>query len=474
MKIYHHVINQLNNQRGVTAVVVAIVISTLMGFVALAVDIGYVAATKNELQNIADAAALAGAGELGDQYVNKETIDDDAIKDIAVEVGNKSKAGGEHITVVRDEIEIGTFDNSRNPKFVPNVTDPFVPDGDENAVRVITRRDAVANGPITTFFAKIFGRNTVDVKADATAALTDIAGISPGEMNMPIGLSENWFIPEPDCESTIKFSPTTSSCAGWHNFFDDINADAMKDKLLGFILDDPTEHDEPDLPYGECVLEPCGRVDPNNTTDVSWVDEKFDMIPSGVRDRLVPKYTPGAQTGESFFEFQGGKIAALLEGPKLVWEDDAGYGTNYTVPVYNTPGDPDSGQEVLVDEKEDNERPAAFFAAFDYFRFRDEIPIPENGVSFDTDGDGINDLTVTDPDAVWSGTIPIYEDEDSCINPQGSIKIVGFAIIHVVRPNPPPDTTILAKIACELNIIGGKGGGSTTGYLKGDIPLLVE
>ena len=48
---------------------VALTITMLVGFVALAVDIGYLMATKNELQNVADAAALAAAGKLGDIYV---------------------------------------------------------------------------------------------------------------------------------------------------------------------------------------------------------------------------------------------------------------------------------------------------------------------------------------------------------------------------------------------------------------------
>ena len=50
------------NQRGSVAVITAILLAALIGIAALAVDIGYVAVSKNELQNVADAAALAGAG----------------------------------------------------------------------------------------------------------------------------------------------------------------------------------------------------------------------------------------------------------------------------------------------------------------------------------------------------------------------------------------------------------------------------
>jgi len=48
-------------RRGSVAPLVAVTVPAIMGFVALSVDYGYVAATKAQLQNAADAAALAGA-----------------------------------------------------------------------------------------------------------------------------------------------------------------------------------------------------------------------------------------------------------------------------------------------------------------------------------------------------------------------------------------------------------------------------
>jgi Flp pilus assembly protein TadG len=46
MKIHRHVMSRINDQSGVTAVVVAIVIPILIGITALAVDMGYVMTTK--------------------------------------------------------------------------------------------------------------------------------------------------------------------------------------------------------------------------------------------------------------------------------------------------------------------------------------------------------------------------------------------------------------------------------------------
>src|ERR1051326_4555078 len=54
--------------RGAVAVTVAIVLVVLLSFGALALDISNAMIARNELQNIADASALAGARQLGVIY----------------------------------------------------------------------------------------------------------------------------------------------------------------------------------------------------------------------------------------------------------------------------------------------------------------------------------------------------------------------------------------------------------------------
>ena len=60
MKMYP-LLSITKNQRGATLVFVAIAIFMIIVLAALAVDIGHLVVTKNELQNAADAGALAGA-----------------------------------------------------------------------------------------------------------------------------------------------------------------------------------------------------------------------------------------------------------------------------------------------------------------------------------------------------------------------------------------------------------------------------
>jgi Flp pilus assembly protein TadG len=70
-------ITRLKDERGVTIIIVAIAIVMLLSFVALAVDIGFVKVTRNELQNVGDASSLAATRELGERHsVNDPTADD--------------------------------------------------------------------------------------------------------------------------------------------------------------------------------------------------------------------------------------------------------------------------------------------------------------------------------------------------------------------------------------------------------------
>ena len=56
--------NILKGEKGVVVVVVALLMTVLLGFTAFVVDIGMVASEKQKLQNAIDAACLAGAQDL--------------------------------------------------------------------------------------------------------------------------------------------------------------------------------------------------------------------------------------------------------------------------------------------------------------------------------------------------------------------------------------------------------------------------
>jgi Flp pilus assembly protein TadG len=234
---------RLKDQRGVTAIVVGLILAMLLSFAALAVDIGYVMVTKNELQNVADAAALAAARQLGGIYepmsyaeIQSYVCDPSTIIAAAQDVGLKNQAARKNIIINADDVTIGTWD-LETKTLTPTLNQP-------DAVRVVSRRDSKANSPITTFFARIFGRDSVEVWADATAALTGQSTAGPGGLPVPVGISKYWFDNQPAfnfCNQPIRFYPTNdpSSCAGWHiydrysNFNDARERDTIADLESG-------------------------------------------------------------------------------------------------------------------------------------------------------------------------------------------------------------------------------------------------
>jgi Flp pilus assembly protein TadG len=225
------------NDKGATIVLVAILLVVIMGIAALAIDVGNLAATKGELQKLADGAALAGAGELGYQYQTKDcdAISLSDISNIASDVAVQNVADTKNITLNSSDIVWGCWDLEEHD-FTP------LGEGDcscsssplPNAVKVTARRDSEANTPVDTFFAGVLGPETVGLRATAIAALSGPS--EAAELPIPVGISKAWFDPDKwaaegieFCDQPLKFYPTGTleGCAGWH-VYDSWPANASK------------------------------------------------------------------------------------------------------------------------------------------------------------------------------------------------------------------------------------------------------
>ena len=108
------------NQHGAVLVFVAFLLIVLLGIAALAVDIGYVAITRNQLQNAADAGALAGAGKLGSIYdaqtppLSLNSTQAGEVETVALYVGHENQAAGQPSNIGTSDIVIGYWDSHVN------------------------------------------------------------------------------------------------------------------------------------------------------------------------------------------------------------------------------------------------------------------------------------------------------------------------------------------------------------------------
>jgi Flp pilus assembly protein TadG len=209
--------NKLRQERGVIFILFIVVLLVLLAFAALALDVGNVMVVRNELQNIGDGAALAGARYLGRAYEGMSYSDQQdpakiapygaGIISTAQDVGTSNRAEGiANVNILASDIELGQWDRTKTPQFQPTAP-PW------DAVRVTVRKDGNANTSVVTYFARLFGMNTIDVSASAVAALTAESSIEPGNL-IPVGIDADWWTTD-RCGNSLKFYPQ-ESCAAWN------------------------------------------------------------------------------------------------------------------------------------------------------------------------------------------------------------------------------------------------------------------
>lgn len=252
----------VRNQRGAVAVTVAIMIVVLLSFAALALDISNAMIARNELQNVADASALAGARQLGviyqalpqgTPYTTYQLSDSSVVLNAVTSVALQNQARGVAISLNAADIVIGVW-NTATRTLAPGVVGA-------TAVRVTARRDGAANGPVATWLAGIMGINSMNVVATATAALTGSGVVAPGGVNAPFGLDQIVFNNPAFCGMPIQFYPTNNppqGCAGWNTFLENPpNANTERQIVQGLTPSPPT-YVTPQITAGTTSLEYIG------------------------------------------------------------------------------------------------------------------------------------------------------------------------------------------------------------------------
>jgi len=136
------------NERGVVIIWTAFFMLMMLGFVALGIDVAKVMATRTELQNAADAAALAGASAL-DPTTGQIRPDSATIRAQWTSAQNKAFVDAPvSVTLLSGDVQV---------------------DPNENTVKVTVRRNPSTDGSMITHVAQVLGINDVDINATATA-----------------------------------------------------------------------------------------------------------------------------------------------------------------------------------------------------------------------------------------------------------------------------------------------------------------
>lgn len=181
MKIHHH----RQRRSGSVLVFAAFLMLAMIAMLAFAVDIGYLQVTRSQLQNAADATALAAAWDLIDESALSGNANPSQTIGLARTTADQytsyNRVGGAASELATEDVEIGYLGNPSDPCAQINFNNPSF----FNAVRVHVRRTGEQNGGIALFFARVLGIDSANQQAQATAVfLNNICGFRappPGE-----------------------------------------------------------------------------------------------------------------------------------------------------------------------------------------------------------------------------------------------------------------------------------------------------
>lgn len=136
-------------QRGAVAIMLGLSIFVLFGFMALVIDLGRTYVVRTELQNAADAAALAGAKDLN-QKLSGVTKAIDTVKKIGLQNNTKfSFKGSAGITISDDMISVGSCPDDGCMVAASSVT------SDAQAAGKTFLKVDIPSGGLATFFARV-------------------------------------------------------------------------------------------------------------------------------------------------------------------------------------------------------------------------------------------------------------------------------------------------------------------------------
>jgi Flp pilus assembly protein TadG len=137
---------------------VAIALVVIIGFAALAIDIGYFYHTKNQLQGAADSAALAGAALLdGTNSLTQSNAKLEAVKFAGLNMASGSPVQLDPTNI--DDVAVGSW-----------VANTFTPNAPPiNAVRVRARKTTKDAAGFPRIFGKIFDTTKQNINAEAIA-----------------------------------------------------------------------------------------------------------------------------------------------------------------------------------------------------------------------------------------------------------------------------------------------------------------
>jgi hypothetical protein len=265
---------------GAVAIITVFIMMALLGVASLAIDMGQLYIVRNDLQNTADAAALAAAGNLITTQNGVAVRDANAAQQAAMTVAQRKRqlaglpdvdpGARNDLTIIFGEWNLKTGDPETAWTEIGSTCGST---SNANAVRITLRRGVgTITGPVINMFASIFGVNTTKVAATATAYLGYTNEVQTGTVQVPLALP-----------STILIA--SNGRAGWFaHLFGPGEAVADTTKTLVF-KDTGGANVTSTVPTS-----PVANLD--STQGYFYTAASTDSVPNTLKNTLAKIYTP--------------------------------------------------------------------------------------------------------------------------------------------------------------------------------------
>lgn len=403
------------NDLGVSIIIVAVGMIFVLGMAGLGIDLASLYVGRSEAQRSADAAALAGA-----QYF--------ATSGCASGMGGTISSTCQ--TIARERAE-AAGDKNLIAGVSPGIQDsditfPSISTSDPQ-IRVVAARNTAHNNPMPTFFVRIFGIDTANVSAAATAEAYNATA-----QGTPVGTNclKPWLIPNCDAyDATSNPNPECTNPDGGYY----INPTTLQ-------IVDPTA-------VGRLIT-----IKPGNPSKASGPSKFYPVfIPAGT----VASSTacPSCSTGQTSSGSQSGdqyrqNIECCIQQPIVC--------QTYSVQSVsgNMVGPTDQGVECLIHETNNGTG--------------QDIYDPSTGVITAGWNNPYN-LTGSIATSDSIVTLPIYEGTQLC--PGGSssttgqcqptnVRVLGFMQLFIASVGAP-QASVNAYIMSIVSCLSGTGGSGT-------------
>jgi Flp pilus assembly protein TadG len=333
----------------------------LLGMVAFAVDVAWIASAKSRLQAAADAAVLAGARQLMSGYVAYNgpqatglptiiTTAESSAKTYAKNFASYNGAGNVNsLTLADADIEFGyTNKTGGYTKLTGTTTFP-------NTMKVTLRLDGTNNTSLGLFFAPILGMSSTTVTATATSVIYTASSIS--SFNTSLNVNGVLLPVAMDASAWTNFYATGQSPDGVVH----LGSNGMPQLLI---------YPSPGNAPGNFGLVSVGQPSSNASTFSSWIDsgpspsdlsylDSNSLVPASTssskswaagpglkstelsdfasvmgRSRLVPVFQPASQSPYQAASGNGNNTTYNIVGFVGITISEAdGNGSNMTIAI---------------------------------------------------------------------------------------------------------------------------------------------